>query len=118
VLLRLGGIEEPIDVVIELRPRGIWLAPVKERRAADTARSIDLLNLERLSHAREVEGVAVLEPSHPGFAALGCDYDCAIRRIDTVEHGGFGALQDHQALDVVGIQVCRPVGEVDTAIFE
>ena len=47
---------------------------------------------------------------------LGRDDDRAVRAADAVERGRFRPLQHGERRDVVGIEVGRPVGEVDPAV--
>ena len=83
----LPGSQEAINVIVEFGAGRVWGAEVRKRvrRRKRTrqyaARTPDALQLRLGSGALEPEAVAVLETT-AGFATLGGNDDCSVRRID------------------------------------
>src|SRR5438477_6753795 len=114
-----AGLQETVDVVVELGASGIRIPEVLERaeRARDCRGAIDTLQGGSCPRPFDPDTVVVGKAA-AGSAALRRDDDGSIGGVDPVERGGFGPLEYRECLDIVRIQVSGSIREVDPAIAQ
>src|SRR5437763_10801653 len=112
-----AGLQETVDVVVELGASGIRISKVLKRaeRARDCRGAIDTLQSGSCPRPFDADTVVVGKAAARS-AALRRDDDGSIGGVDTVERGGFGPLEHRERLDIVRIQVGSAIREVDPAV--